>query len=83
MVLSVIYLFEIVCGIAGIVEKSKLDAILTNNLNKTFNNDESSEKVWKYLQSEVISILIIQILSISTEFFISQSKKNLIEEFDL
>ncbi|XP_055296821.1 leukocyte surface antigen CD53-like isoform X2 [Sitodiplosis mosellana] len=53
MVLVVIYLFEIACGIAVIVEKSKLDATLTKNLNKIFNDYKSNEGIWEHLQTEM------------------------------
>lgn len=54
MILSVIYLFEIVSGITVLIEKSHLGGILTEHLNKTFNRIESNNEIWNHLQREVI-----------------------------
>lgn len=53
MILSVIYLFEIVSGISVLIEKSHLGGILTENVNKTFNRIESNGEIWNHLQREV------------------------------
>lgn len=53
MVLNVIYLTEIISGVAVIIEKTNLNATLTENLNKVFIHSGSNEEIWKHLQFEV------------------------------
>lgn len=56
-VLGVIYFFEIISGIAVIIDKSNLDSTLASNLNQTFNRYGSNHLIWNHIQLEVNILL--------------------------
>lgn len=46
-------MFEAISGVVVFVENSSLDKTVTKGLNETFIENESNDKVWKHLQTQV------------------------------